>query len=211
MARYQQPEWVEQLPPQLYTEGARVQPDWLLGFLTNPSLSETDIHRNGLRRYLQARMPTFYFSERQVGKLMRFFMARSSQPHPFIREQLEPLAPQEQEMARRLFSGRDAPCLKCHMTGDPAHDRNATAPDFTVAADRLKSDWTYRWLLDPAQIAPGTAMPSELFRKEGDRWVFNGSLPSSFEGYSKDHARLLVRYMFQITPAEIRRLQGSVQ
>ncbi len=207
--RYQDPEWAEQLPPQLYTEGARVQPDWLIRFLSNPALSETDIHRNGVRRYLQARMPTFYLSERQVGKLMRFFMARSSQPHPFIPEELEPLTAAEQTMARTLFTGKAAPCLKCHMTGDPAHDKTATAPDFLIAPERLKPDWTYRWLLDPAQIAPGTAMPSGLFRREGDRWVFDGQLPAVFNDYRKDHAQLLVRYMFQITPAEINRLRAS--
>jgi cytochrome c551/c552 len=207
--RYKDPEWVEQLPPQLYTEGARVQPEWLVDFLTNPALSETDIHRNGVRQYLQARMPTFYLSERQVGKLMRFFMARSSQPHPFIPEDIQPLTEQEQTLARVLFTGNAAPCLKCHMTGDPARDRTATAPNFLIASERLKADWTYRWLLEPAKIAPGTAMPSELFRQEGDRWVFNGNLPPMFNSYQGDHAQLLVRYMFLITPEEVRRLRGS--
>jgi cytochrome c551/c552 len=207
--RYKDPAWVEQLPPQLYTEGARVQPDFLVRFLTNPALSDTDTNRNGVRRYLQAHMPTFYFSERQVGKLMRFFMARSSQPYPFMPEQIEPLTSEEQTLARVLFTGRAAPCLKCHMNGDPAHDRNATAPNFLIANERLKSDWAYRWLLDPAKIAPGTAMPSELFRQDGDRWVFNGNLPPMFDSYGGDHARLLVRYMFQITPDEVQRLRAA--
>jgi len=207
--RYKDPAWVEQLPPQLYTEGARVQPDWLVRFLTNPALSETNTNRNGVRQYLQAHMPTFYLSERQVGKLMRFFMARSTQPHPFIPEEIEPLSAQEQTLARVLFTGRAAPCLKCHMNGDPAHDRTATAPNFLIASERLKSDWTYRWMLEPAKIAPGTAMPSELFRQEGNRWVFNGNLPPMFNSYQGDHARLLVRYMFLITPAEVQRLRAA--
>jgi mono/diheme cytochrome c family protein len=207
--RYRDPEWVEQLPPQLYTEGARVQPDWLVRFLTNPALSETNADRNGVRQYLEARMPTFYLSERQVGKVMRFFMARSSQPYPFIPEQIEPLTAEEQNLARELFTGRAAPCMKCHMTGDPVQDRNATAPNFLIASERLKSEWTYRWMLEPAKIAPGTAMPSELFRQEGDRWVFNGTLPPVFNSYERDHARLLVRYMFLITPAEVQRLRAA--
>ena len=45
-----------------------------------------------------------------------------------------------------------------------------------------------------------------LFRLEGDRWVFAGPLPDAFKNYSKDHAELLVRYMFQLTAAEQRRL-----
>ena len=209
MERYQDPDWAEQFPPQLYSEGARVQPDWLVGFLSNPALSETNIHRNGIREYLHARMPTFQFTERQVGTLMRFFMARSSQPHPYIDDQLAPLSATERTMARRLFTSRGAPCLKCHMTGDARHDRNATAPNFLVAGERLKPDWTYRWMLEPAGIAPGTAMPSELFRHEQGRWIFDGPLPAVFEGYEGDHADLLVRYMFQFTPAELRRLRSS--
>jgi cytochrome c551/c552 len=45
----------EQLPPKLLTEGSRVNPQWLLRFLTNPSLStspseaDADMDRNGVR------------------------------------------------------------------------------------------------------------------------------------------------------------------
>ncbi len=206
---YEDPDWQEQLPPQLYTQGARVQPDWLLGFLDNPALSETDIHRNGIRTYLHARMPTFRFSERQVVKLSRFFMSRSSQSMTYVAPDSEPLTANEAQLARRLFQSRAAPCLKCHMTGNPTRDQTATAPNFLTASSRLKPDWTYRWMLEPAKIAPGTAMPSELFRKDGDRWVFSGPLPAGFDSYEKDHAELLVRYMFQLTPAELNRLVAS--
>ena len=59
-------------------------------------------------------------------------------------------------------------------------------------AERLKPDWTFRWLLDPSQISPGTAMPSGLFRKEGDRWVMNlPNPPASANAYHDDHARLV--------------------
>ncbi|PYT40817.1 MAG: hypothetical protein DMG47_18425, partial [Acidobacteria bacterium] len=61
MARYKDAQ--EQLPPKLLTEGARVDPEWLQRFLKNPSLSTTDTNRNGVRSYLQVRMPTFSFSE----------------------------------------------------------------------------------------------------------------------------------------------------
>ena len=95
------------------------------------------------------------------------------------------------------------------MTGDAKHDSHATAPNFTVAKDRLKPGWTKRWMLDPALMSPGTAMPSGLFRQEDDRYVFAGPTPPSFNGYQKDHADLLVRYMFQFTPEELSRLRSS--
>src|SRR4029077_3103789 len=140
----------EQLPPKLLTEGARVDPEWLLGFLASPALNdvarsadarETDINRNGVRTYLQVRMPTFSFSENELGKLVRFFQALARHPFPYVPEQPQVLTAKETEMARSLFSSPAAPCLKCHATGDPAHDRTATAPNFLLAKGRLKPDW----------------------------------------------------------------------
>jgi cytochrome c551/c552 len=209
MSKYQDPDWKDQRPPTLIGEGARVNPDWLMRFLNNPALSETDTNRDGVRQYLKARMPTFSFSDGEIRKIVRFFEALSYQAQPFIAEKLDPLTDQERTMARQLFSSEGAPCLKCHMTGDVKHDAKATAPNFTVAKDRLKPGWTRRWILDPALMSPGTAMPSGLFRHEDTRYVFAGPTPPSFNGYTKDHADLLVRYMFQFTPDELGKLRSS--
>jgi len=232
----------ELLPPNLSSEGARVDPSWLLRFLHDSSLSgektpaqaqqiaaltgtaqpsaspaagapattnagpklkaQPGLDRNGIRPYLNFRMPTFNFSPNELQVLVRFFMAMSGQIDPYIKEPLPPLTDQEKMVARQMFTS-GTPCLKCHVTGDPTHDAKAIAPNFLLASERLKPDWTFRWLLDPAQIAPGTAMPSGLFKKEGDRWVVNlPNPPASANAYMQDHARLLVRYMFQMSPAE---------
>jgi cytochrome c551/c552 len=287
----------EQLPPGLMTEGARVDPDWLLRFLCDPSLSNASEqcrtlggqpaaagtsagsqqqpnigrgdtanrqsgpggggqqsnstqaqaaggrqgagvqqgaqnarqgsntsgasgalpaqpgeNRNGVRTYLRVRMPTFSFSPNELRTLVRFFQAVSAQQEPYIKEQLEPLTDDERNLARALFTSQAAPCLKCHMTGDATHDQTATAPNFLQAGSRLKPDWTFRWLLDPQRIMPGTAMPSELFKHDADhdRWVFNGPLPPSAENYDKDHARLLVRYLLSLTPEEQARARAAI-
>ncbi|MGB7925513.1 MAG: c-type cytochrome [Pyrinomonadaceae bacterium] len=271
---YQSAEWKDQLPPQLTSEGARVDPNWLLRFLRDPSLSDEEgapaagrsdktvgdaaagkpntspyaegqqqpqagangkqnatptnnqsaaqksseqgklkpqpgLDRNGVRPYLKARMPTFSFSPNELRTLVRFFMAVSSQQEPYIKEELPPLSEQERTLARQLFTSQGAPCLKCHITGDAEHDKTALAPNFLLAGERLKPSWTFRWLLDPQQISPGTAMPSGLFKKESDRWVFSGPTPESFNEYHRDHADLLVRYMFLMTPDEQRRLAST--
>jgi len=208
MARYKDVQ--EQLPPKLLTEGARVDPEWLQRFLKNPSLSTTDTNRNGVRSYLQVRMPTFSFSENELGKLVRFFQALARQPFPYIPEEVPVLTAKETEMARSLFSSTAAPCLKCHATGDPAHDRFATAPNFLQARGRLKPDWMERWMLDPQAIAPGTSMPSGLFKRDNGHWVFSGPTPASFRGYDKDHTKLLVDYILQLTPEEQRRVSASI-
>jgi len=210
MARYQGPDGQEQLPPKLLTEGARVDPEWLLRFLTNPALSDRDSNRNGVRSYLQVRMPTFSFSENELGKLVRFFQALSRQPFPYIPEPPRVLSAKETEMARSLFSSAAAPCLKCHATGDPAHDRTATAPNFLLAKGRLKADWMERWVIDPQALSPGTSMPSGLFKRENDRWVFSGPTPPVFQGYDKDHTKLLVDYILELTPEEQRRVAAAM-
>jgi cytochrome c2 len=254
---YQTPEGKDFLPPILTSEGARVDPGWLLRFLNDPSLSgqretaastasqssgsnggATTVQRqgsgqsestnggagvggngklkpqpgadkNGVRVYLKARMPTFNFSPNELQTLVRFFMAMSGQQEPYIKEPLQPLTEQEKLVARQMFTS-GTPCLKCHITGDPAHDAQAIAPNFLLAGERLKPDWTFRWLLDPAQIDPGTAMPSGLFKKEGERWVINlPNPPASANEYHSDHAWLLVRYMLMMTPDEQRRLLAT--
>ena len=149
---------------------------------------------------------TFSFSPNEIQTLVRFFGARASQTAPYIAARLDPLDEKERGLARALFSSEGAPCLKCHLVGDANHDRFATAPNFLVARERLKPGWTARWMLDPQAISPGTAMPSGLFRHAGERWVFAGPTPEAFKGYDKDHVQLLVRYMFQFTPEEQRRL-----
>jgi len=199
----------EQLPPKLLTEGARVDPEWLRRFLSNPSLSTTDTNRNGVRPYLAVRMPTFSFSDNELRKLVRFFQALSQQPMPYIPEQVPTLTTKETDMARSLFSSTAAPCLKCHATGDPQHDKIATAPNFLLAKERLKPDWVERWVVDPQAISPGTSMPSGLFRRENNQWVFAGPTPPSFQGYDKDHNKLLTDYIFQLTPEEQHRVAGS--
>jgi cytochrome c2 len=206
LRRYQDPDWKDQLPPTLIQEGARVDPEWLARFLANPALNEKDTDRNGVRTYLKARMPTFNFSPNEVRILVRFFAATAGQASPYIAAKLDPLTDRERTMARALFSSEGAPCLKCHLVGDPRRDRFATAPNFLMARDRLKPAWTGRWMVEPQAISPGTPMPSGLFRHEGDHWVFAGPTPEAFKGYTGDHVQLLVRYMFQLTPEEQRQL-----
>jgi cytochrome c2 len=286
---YKTPEGKEQLPPALTTEGARVDPNWLLRFLTDPSLSgiteqelnaaggamlrdlarqsgagpgaqstpqpsqspapqgapaqsgaqqsqggaqgaqagaqpnnkprpaggehlkpQPGANRNGVRTYLKVRMPTFSFSPNELRTLVRFFMAVSSQSDPYIKPQAEPLSDQERNLARALFTSQQAPCLKCHLTGNAGHDLSASAPNFLQSSERLKPGWTFRWLLDPQKIIPGTAMPSELFKKDGERWVFNGDIPGSgLSDYKGDHADLLVRYILELTPQEQARLAAG--
>jgi hypothetical protein len=54
-------------------------------------------------------------------------------------------------------------------------------------------------------------MPSGLFRQQQNgQWVFAGPTPPSFQGYDKDHRKLLTDYIFQLTPEEQRRVAGAM-
>ncbi len=131
-------------------------------------------------------MPTFSFSDNELRKLVRFFEALSQQPLPYIPEEVPTLTAKESDMARSLFSSTAAPCLKCHATGDPAHDRIATAPNFLLAKERLKPDWVERWITDPQAVSPGTSMPSGLVQTGlNNQWVFAGPTPPTFNGYDR--------------------------
>jgi len=205
---YQDPDWREQLPPSLVGQGARVDPNWLARFLKNPALQENNLNRNGVRSYLQARMPNFDLSNEEIQQLVRFFAALSKQSIPYTAPTLQPLSSRDLTLARELFTHTAAPCLKCHATGDPVTDQDATAPNFLLIPERLKPDWTERWIVHPEIIRPGTNMPSGLFRQEGQRWVFALADVPSLRNYDQDHAKLMVRYMFQYSAAEQRRLTG---
>ncbi len=215
LAEYDDPDMKDQLPPSLIEEGARVSPEWLARFLANPAMNDSPPHRgdssrNGIRTYLQARMPTFNLSPGEIATLVRFFEALSGQAGALTEVKPEPLDDKERRVARALFSAPGAPCLQCHLYGDPRHDQQASAPNFLSAKSRLKPGWTTRWLLDPQTIAPGTAMPSQLFRRDGERWVLAGEIPPEARSYPGDHAQLLVRYMLQMTPEEQRLLIGKM-
>lgn len=196
----------EQLPPTLVMEGAKVNPEWLAKYLKNPALSDTDIHRNGVRQYLKMRMPTFSFSDNEIRILVRFFQALSHQPAIDVPEPAPVLTAKETETARKLLGSPDAPCLTCHANGDPARDKLATAPDFLLARGRLNPRWLERWIVDPQAITPGTAMPSGFFRNENGRWVMKRPILHDIESDNQDEAKLLVRYIFQLTPQEQRTL-----
>ncbi|MBI4616163.1 MAG: c-type cytochrome [Planctomycetes bacterium] len=198
-------------PPSLVGEGARVSERWLADFLVNPALAvsedpdESNVPRNGVRRYLAVRMPTFTLSDGEVYKLVKFFAAMASQATPDLEPRPEELLEAEKNMARDAFIKGE--CLKCHVTDPAKITEETTAPSFTVAAERLRARWTARWMIDPAQFIPGTKMPTGLFTKDGDRFVLAAGAPDTMKDFHGDHVDLFVRYMQHFDDAEIAELE----
>ncbi|MBI4568730.1 MAG: c-type cytochrome [Planctomycetes bacterium] len=160
-------------PPTLVGEGARVEGGWLRRFLMNPSLahsgSETENDRNGVRFYLQARMPTFFLSDNEIGKLERFFAAMAGVPGSETRAPLPPLDDAELSLARQIVTARGCATADCHGKG---------APDFGMTHERLRPAWVERWIWAPKQFDPDTKMLADLFftmeEKDGAPLVTRG-------------------------------------
>jgi cbb3-type cytochrome oxidase cytochrome c subunit len=53
-------------------------------------------------------------------------------------------------------------CYSCHFRGDvkPSGQEDSWAPDLSRVRERLRPDWSYRWISDPQSISPGTKMPA---------------------------------------------------
>jgi mono/diheme cytochrome c family protein len=179
-------------PPTLVGQGARVDPQWVSEFLRNPALSKTDVHRNGLRPYLNVRMPTFDLSENEIGKLVRFFAATSNQPLPYLKPEQVPLTPAEAGAGRAILQ---EVCAKCHATGEK-FTPDINAPNFAYAQSRLRPAWMSRLIQTPGAMLPGTNMPP-WFELKGGRWVYKQPWPAGHPEIKTDHVDLMVRFLSQ--------------
>ncbi len=213
-------------PPSLLGIGFRTNPKWLADFLRNPSQTQAKLHGNGLRDYLDVRMPTFRMSEGEIQTLVKFFGALDSQSTPYVAPVLAPLTAQELQMARNVF--KEVNCNSCHGTGDPAQ-KGVIAPNLEWAGRKLRSEWTSRWLADPAALLPGTNMPSNFLEEwrviKTDGSIVVGTGPKEVRGQLrlKDSAtgkslkipldsikeRMFVRYLASSITGDLKTYKGD--
>src|SRR5207245_9799462 len=90
------------------------------------------------------------------------------------------------------------------------HDRADNTPTGCQARGLLNSNGMDSWIIYPQAISPGTLMPSGLFKRENDHWVFSGPTPPSFRDYDRDQTKLLVDYILQLTADEQRRVGAAM-
>ena len=148
---------VGMLPPNLASQGSRVQSDWLFSYLHDPG-SES------MRPWLGVRMPTFDFSDDQVNALLTYFSA-SDDREAFLSEptRAEARSRAVGQVAFNMFQ-----CAKCHPSGPQptggAVSAGELAPSLLLARERLRHDWVAPWILDPQSFVPGTQMPTNFAR-----------------------------------------------
>ncbi len=174
-------------PPLLQQQGWRVQPDWLFGFLQDPS--------NRLRPWLDIRMPTFPLNDERATTLVRGFSAASNVPFPYLSVRVPAATPAELAEAKALFT--ELKCLSCHTTGElrPGQDPSSAAPNLLIAKHRLRPDWVAAWLKNPQSLQEGTRMPSFFTPDSMDTVMY----PKYFGGSQQKQIEALRDYLMTLT------------
>jgi mono/diheme cytochrome c family protein len=140
-------------PPELRGEGAKVQADWLFGFVKAPS---------AIRPWLSIRMPTFGLTDEEANTLVRYFQALDDVRVPYVHIERAAFARDSVEAGKVLMSKDYFDCFSCHQQGDkkPQGPPEGWAPDLALAHVRLNPGWIVDWIRDPQKMMPGTKMPS---------------------------------------------------
>ena len=147
-------------PPILNGEGAKVQSDWLFGFIQQPV---------PLRPWLKVRMPTFGLSDVETNAVIEYFLAQDKVQIPFVYVNDSALPSEYVDAGKALASPDVFNCFSCHQRGDikPEGPPEGWAPDLAMARHRLNPDWIIKWISNPSALMPGTKMP-QFFNLDDD-------------------------------------------
>lgn len=144
-------------PPPLdkgpYHVGERIKASWLFSFLKNPT---------PVRKWVKVRMPTFFFSDKEVRDITAYFEAlvvaeNRYEPGINVKKQVNSI-----ENGVKIANYMD--CGKCH-------DDGAKGIEFSIAAERLRQDWIPKWIKDTRELIPDTKMPSHFEKKDGKHLI----------------------------------------
>ncbi|MFA0759979.1 MAG: hypothetical protein HZLCBSQH_000064 [Candidatus Fervidibacterota bacterium] len=184
-------------PPNLQSEGYRVNHDWLFRFLHDPTMGSGRQHY--IRPWLKVRMPTFGFDDGEVNTLIRYFAALDNRP--IFQEFRTPYRPNPATAAvgKKLFDALQ--CMACHPTGpvQPGADVAQLAPNLQLTRERLQPEWIVDWLLDPQKFQPGTRMPT-FFPYNEQTGKHDSPMPDILGGDARKQAEALRDYLLTLAP-----------
>ncbi len=182
-------------PPNLQSQGFRVNHDWLFWFLKDPTMGSGRQHY--IRPWLKVRMPTFGFDDEKISTLIRYFAALDNQP--VFKEYRTPYKPDPKlaTAGKQLFEALQ--CMACHPTGpvQPGADVAQLAPSFQLAKERLQPGWISEFILDPSKFQPGTRMPNFFpFNEEAQK--YESPMPEILGGDAAKQAEALRDYLLTL-------------
>jgi mono/diheme cytochrome c family protein len=144
-----------QYPPPLdmgdYHVGERIKSSWLFSFLKEPT---------PVRTWIKVKMPTFFFTDKEVRDLTAYFEALSPESGyeaGVHKSKDSTIAQKGAEMVGYMDCGR-------------CHDDGQKGIEFSLASQRLRQDWIPKWLKDTRAMIPWTPMPSHWIKK-GDKYT----------------------------------------
>ncbi|HUF16854.1 MAG TPA: c-type cytochrome [Thermoanaerobaculia bacterium] len=144
------------LPPDLTPQGARVQSPWLFNFLKDPTVMS-------MRPWMDVRMPTFHFSDREASTLVSGFAAEGNVPQ-FDTARFSDPVPRNVAVGQAVYEMLR--CAQCHPASGAltVTDASSLAPPLDLSRARLQHDWIPDWIRRPNEIIPGTRMPTNFPR-----------------------------------------------
>ncbi|MDA8792700.1 c-type cytochrome [Bacteriovoracaceae bacterium] len=173
-------------PPFLMKQGHRVNSDWFYKFLKN-------VHP--IRSYVQARMPSFNFSNDEINKLITYFNATHKDAKTFHEKPsfldnrgMVKWNPGERDAAKQMWE--ELACTSCHTGG--FNSEEAQAPNLHFAKKRLRVSWLRDvWLKDPTKVMDYSIMPN--FWENGTISAVEGVLDDD----PKKQINAMIKYLWE--------------
>ena len=137
------------IPPPLDKVGAKLQRSWMRKVL---------FKGESLRHYMNTRMPQF--GEENIGHLIELFDKVDKIPSTKMtmvesREEMK----SHREAGWKLVGTEGLNCVSCHNYNNHP-SLGLKAMDIVSTSKRLKPDWFYQYMINPAAHRPGIVMPS---------------------------------------------------
>ena len=171
-------------PPNLNSQGARTQADWLFDFLRDPA---------EVRFWLKVRMPTFHFNDDQLNTLVQGFMAMDG-TQPFETTEAVPVDAETVRIGSQLLDRLQ--CERCHVAAAAGSmEASQLAPSFRLTGERLREEWLVDWMMDPQSITPGTQMPQFWPRDDAGNLIT--PLPDVLGGDAEAQMRAVASYLMR--------------
>ncbi len=139
-----------------------------------------------LRDWLDIRMPQFGLSSWEITALTEYFISHDRIPDGAPQRMGSATKDSAHDQAYWLAAGRlvtpeGFSCQSCHQIADSKPSGvalNAHGTDLTMVGRRVREEWFYRWVKNPARIVPRMEMPAIQLPAQG---VLNDSLDQQLQ------------------------------